>query len=93
MPNEDKKEKDDDNKIIDGEKENNMNMDKYSGLKTEITSNDDKNNKNKNYTKENCKTDGDIKNNDDNDNKNESKNSDKKDKKNKDKKNKKCNIF
>ena len=93
MPNEDKKEKDDDNKIIDGEKENNMNMDKYSGLKTEITSNDDKNNKNKNYTKENCKTDGDIKNNDDNDNKNESKNSDKKDKKSKDKKNKKCNIF
>ena len=70
-----------------------MNMDKYSGLKTEITSNDDKNNKNKNYTKENCKTDGDIKNNDDNDNKNESKNSDKKDKKSKDKKNKKCNIF
>ena len=41
MPNEDKKEKDDDNKIIDGEKENNMNMDKYSGLKTEITSNDE----------------------------------------------------
>ena len=84
----DKKDKDDDNnnKINEDEKENNMNMEKYSGLKTDINT---EKSSDKKYSKKVSKTDGDI-----NNNKVENeKNGDKKDKKNKDKKNKKCIIF
>jgi serine/threonine protein kinase len=92
LPNEEKKEKEEENKINEDEKENNMNMDKFSGLKTEIGSED---NSNKKYSKETSKTDGDIvnKNEESNDNKIGDKNGDKNGKKNKDKKNKKCNIW
>ena len=82
LPNEEKKEKEEENKINEDEKENNMNMDKFSGLKTEIGSED---NSNKKYSKETSKTDGDIvnKNEESNDNKIGDKNGDKNGKKNK----------
>ena len=88
MPDE-KKEKEEENKINENEKEN-INIEKYSGLKTDISSEGIK--KEKDYSKEVSKTDGEI-------NKHinieELKNSEKsgdKNKKSKDKKNKKCII-
>ena len=91
LPNEEKKEKEEENKINEDEKENNMNMEKFSGLKTEVSSDD---NTNKKYSKETSKTDGDIVNkNEDNEIKIGDKNADKSGKKSKDKKNKKCNIW
>ena len=86
LPNEEKKEKEEENKINEDEKENNMNMDKFSGLKTEIGSED---NSNKKYSKENNKTDGEIADKNSNENK-INLNEEKGGKKNKDKKNKKC---
>ena len=89
MPDE-KKEKEEENKINENEKEN-INIEKYSGLKTDISSEGIK--KEKDYSKEVSKTDGEI-------NKHinieELKNSEKsgdKNKKSKDKKNKKCIIW
>ena len=83
------KEKEDGHKSNNENEKENINIENYSGLKTDINTED--NNKIK-YSKEVSKTDGDIieaKNNDEiNINK-----GDKKDKKNKDKKNKKCNIM
>jgi serine/threonine protein kinase len=89
LPNEEKKEKEEENKINEDEKENNMNMDKFSGLKTEIGSED---NSNKKYSKENNKTDGEIADKNSNENK-INLNEEKGGKKNKDKKNKKCIIW
>ena len=96
LPNDDKKEKDDENKIIGDEKENNMNMDKYSGLQTDI--NTETGNKST-FSKEVNKTDGDIvdKNKETNEAKKTSSNDEtdlkKRGGKNKDKKNKKCIIW
>ena len=96
LPNDDKKEKDDENKIIGDEKENNMNMDKYSGLQTDI--NTETGNKST-FSKEVNKTDGDIvdKNKETNEPKKTSSNDEtdlkKRGGKNKDKKNKKCIIW
>ena len=88
MPDE-KKEKEEENKINENEKEN-VNIEKYSGLKTDISSEENK----KIYSKEVSKTDGEInKHNEIIENKSNDKNGDKKDKKSKDKKNKKCNIW
>ena len=82
------KEKEDGHKSNNENEKENINIENYSGLKTDINTEDNK----IKYSKEVSKTDGDIieaKNNDEiNINK-----GDKKDKKNKDKKNKKCNIM
>ena len=89
MPDE-KKEKEEDNKINENEKEN-INIEKYSGLKTDISSEGIK--KEKDYSKEVSKTDGEI---NKHSNIEELKNSEKsgdKNKKSKDKKNKKCIIW
>ena len=87
LPPEAKEKEEGHNKSNENEKEN-INIENYSGLKTDINTEDNK----IKYSKEVSKTDGDIieaKNNDEiNINK-----GDKKDKKNKDKKNKKCNIM
>ena len=88
MP-EEKKEKEDENKINENEKEN-INIEKYAGLKTDASLEGNK----KDYSKEVAKTDGEIhKHNNIEEMKNSDKNGDKKDKKNKDKKNKKCIIW
>ena len=79
----DKKEKEEENKINDDEKENNINEDKY--IKTDI--NQEKASTTK-YSNSVSKTDGDA-----HKNNNNEKSGDKKDKKSKDKKNKKCIIF
>ena len=84
----DKKDKEEDMKVGENEKENINIEQKYSGLKTDISSEDKKEKENEKYGKETAKTDGDI-----NQKDNDDKNGDKKDKKNKDKKNKKCNIW
>ena len=84
----DKKDKDEDNKVNEDEKENNMNMDKYKGLETDINKEKKDKNSNKKYSNEVSKTDGDIHKNNENE-----KTENKKDKKSKDKKNKKCIIF
>ena len=84
----DKKDKEEDMKVGENEKENINIEQKYSGLKTDISSEDKKEKENIKYGKETAKTDGDI-----NQKDNDDKNGDKKDKKNKDKKNKKCNIW
>ena len=89
MPDE-KKEKEEENKINENEKEN-INIEKYSGLKTDISSEGIK--KEKDYSKEVSKTDGEI---NKHSNIEELKNSEKsgdKNKKSKDKKNKKCIIW
>ena len=89
MPDE-KKEKEEDNKINENEKEN-INIEKYSGLKTDISSEGIK--KEKDYSKEVSKTDGEInKHNNIEELKNSEKSGDK-NKKSKDKKNKKCIIW
>ena len=88
MP-EEKKEKEDENKINENEKEN-INIEKYAGLKTDVSLEGNK----KDYSKEVAKTDGEIhKHSNIEELKNSDKNGDKKDKKNKDKKNKKCIIW
>ena len=79
----DKKEKDEENKINDDEKENNIKEDKF--IKTDI--NQEKASTTK-YSNSVSKTDGDA-----HKNNNNEKSGDKKDKKSKDKKNKKCIIF
>ena len=84
----DKKDKEEDMKVGENEKENINIEQKYSGLKTDISSENKKEKENEKYGKETAKTDGDI-----NQKDNDDKNGDKKDKKNKDKKNKKCNIW
>ena len=84
----DKKDKEEDMKVGENEKENINIEQRYSGLKTDISSEDKKEKENEKYGKETAKTDGDI-----NQKDNDDKNGDKKDKKNKDKKNKKCNIW
>ena len=84
----DKKDKEEDMKVGENGKENINIEQKYSGLKTDISSEDKKEKENEKYGKETAKTDGDI-----NQKDNDDKNGDKKDKKNKDKKNKKCNIW
>ena len=91
LPNDDKKEKEEDNKISENEKENNMNMEKYSGLQTDINAEPGS----KAYSKEVNKTDGDIINNknEENDAKKIGMNDIKKGSKSKDKKNKKCIIW
>ena len=88
MP-EEKKEKEEENKINENEKEN-INIEKYAGLKTDASLEGNK----KDYSKEVAKTDGEIhKHSNIEEMKNGDKNGDKKDKKNKDKKNKKCIIW
>ena len=88
MP-EEKKEKEEENKINENEKEN-INIEKYAGLKTDASLEGNK----KDYSKEVAKTDGEIhKHSNIEEMKNSDKNGDKKDKKNKDKKNKKCIIW
>ena len=88
MP-EEKKEKEEENKINENEKEN-INIEKYAGLKTDASLEGNK----KDYSKEVAKTDGEIhKHSNIEELKNSDKNGDKKDKKNKDKKNKKCMIW
>ena len=88
MP-EEKKEKEEENKINENEKEN-INIEKYAGLKTDASLEGNK----KDYSKEVAKTDGEIhKHSNIEELKNSDKNGDKKDKKNKDKKNKKCIIW
>ena len=77
----DKKDKEEDMKVGENEKENINIEQKYSGLKTDISSEDKKEKENEKYGKETAKTDGDI-----NQKDNDDKNGDKKDKKNKDKK-------
>ena len=85
MP-DDKKDKDDDLKMDENEKENINIESKFTGLKTDASTEDKK----QKYSKETSKTEGDINKISDND---DIKNGDKKDKKPKDKKNKKCNIW
>jgi serine/threonine protein kinase len=88
MPDE-KKEKEEENKINENEKEN-INIEKYAGLKTDASLEGNK----KDYSKEVAKTDGEIhKHSNIEEMKNSDKNGDKKDKKNKDKKNKKYIIW
>ena len=82
---EEKKENEEENKINENEKEN-INIEKYSGLKTDVSLEGNK----KDYSKEVSKTDGEInKHSNIGEIKSSEKNGDKKDKKNKDKKNKK----
>ena len=86
IPDEKKDKDDDNNKINEDEKENNINMDKYNRLKTDINS--EKTN-DKTYNIEVSKTEGDINNKSDLEKRGEKKEG----KKSKDKKNKKCIIF
>ena len=86
IPDEKKDKDDDNNKINEDEKENNINMDKYNRLKTDINS--EKTN-DKPYNIEVSKTEGDINNKSDLEKSGEKKEG----KKSKDKKNKKCIIF